>query len=126
MRSRSLALAVTAALAACAAPDPRAAPAQAPQLAGRVAGSAQQCVAIRQNDGLRVADDDRSTLLYGSGTTLWANHLGAGCRFRPNDVPVVERTGSQYCRGDIVRSIDLVSGIPGPACVLGDFVPYSR
>ena len=126
MRSRGLALAVTAVLAACAAPDSRAAPAQAPQLAGRVAGAPQRCVAMRQNEGLRVADDDRSILLYGSGKTIWANDLGGSCRFGLGDIPVIQATGSSYCRGDLVRVIDAASGIPGPACVLGDFVPYSR
>jgi len=39
---------------------------------------------------------------------------------------VTEPIGSQYCRGDIVRSFDRQSRIPGPACILGDFVPYTR
>ena len=34
--------------------------------------------------------------------------------------------GSQHCRGDIVRTMDRLSHIPGPGCVLGDFVPYRR
>jgi hypothetical protein len=39
---------------------------------------------------------------------------------------VVEPIGAQYCRGDRVRTMDPVSRIPGPACTLGDFIPYSR
>jgi hypothetical protein len=42
------------------------------------------------------------------------------------DVLVMEPIGSQYCRGDLVRSVDPVSRIPGAACQLGDFVPYTK
>jgi hypothetical protein len=28
--------------------------------------------------------------------------------------------------GDLVRSFDSVSKIPGPSCRLGDFIPYTR
>ena len=75
---------------------------------------------------LRVSDSNRHTLLYGSGRTIWANLLAPHCSFRFDDLLVTEPTGSYYCRGDIVRSLDRISGIPGPACVLGDFIPYSR
>ena len=81
---------------------------------------------IRSGSGLRVAEGDRDTLLYGSGARIWANHLGGSCRFRLGDIPVIQATGTSYCRGDLVRVVDVVSGIPGPACVLGDFVPYTR
>jgi len=39
---------------------------------------------------------------------------------------VLDQTGSSLCRGDIVRSFDRLSKIPGPSCVLNDFVPYTR
>lgn len=64
-------------------------------------------------------------MLYGSGRTIWANNLGS-CRFGYDDILVMQLYGSQLCRGDIVRSLDRLSRIPGPACVLGDFVPYRR
>ena len=53
-------------------------------------------------------------------------HLGPGCSFGINDILVFEPTGGSYCRGDIVRSVDRDSHIPGPSCVLGDFVPFTR
>jgi hypothetical protein len=43
-----------------------------------------------------------------------------------NDILVTYPIGSQYCRGDITRTIDRISRMPGPGCVLGDFVPYRR
>jgi hypothetical protein len=82
-------------------------------------------VPIRQSEGLRISENSRRTLIYGTGKTVWANDLGQ-CRFLSDDILVTEPFGSSYCRGDIVRSLDRVSRIPGATCVLGDFVPYTR
>ena len=110
---------------ACAAPPPeRSAPAS--ELAGRTPGAAQQCVSLRPTESLRISETDRHTLIYGSGGTIWANRLGQ-CGFESDDVLVTEpTTGSYYCRGDLVRSFDRTSHIPGPSCVLSNFVPYHR
>ena len=113
-------------LGSCAVPPPAGPPQQATELVGRTAGAPKDCVPIRTTDSLRIADGDRTTLVYGSGKTVWANHLGPSCRFGLNDIPVFEPTVSAYCRGDIVRSFDRDSRIPGPSCVLGDFIPYTR
>ena len=120
------ALILAAFLSGCALPP--AAPQQgaAAELAGRSPGAPQRCVSIVQSDSLRIAEGDRHTLLYGNGKTVWANHLGSQCGFGSNDVLVTEPIGPNYCRGDLVRSFDRLSRIPGPACVLGDFVPYTR
>jgi hypothetical protein len=82
-------------------------------------------VPIRPTETLRISESDPHMLLYGSGRTLWVNRLGS-CAFRSDDILVTEPTGSEHCRGDLVRSFDRTSHIPGPSCVLGDFVPYSR
>jgi hypothetical protein len=110
----------------CVAPQP-AAPSHPPaELAGRSAGTPQRCVLIQQSEALRTSDTNRHVLVYGSGRTLWANQLGPSCGFGRDDVLVTEPIGSYHCRGDIVRSIDRYSRIPGPSCVLGDWVPYRR
>jgi hypothetical protein len=114
------------ALAGCAAPQPTGPPQQPRELAGRVAGSAQRCVLIQASESLRVSDNDRHTLLYGSGKTIWANSLGSSCGFNSNDILVSQPLGSYYCRGDIIRSFDRFSRIPGPSCILGEFVPFTR
>jgi hypothetical protein len=113
-------------LAGCAAPPPEAGSRHATELVGRVAGAPQRCLLIDPSTGLRVSDGDRHTLVSMSGKTLWGNYLGPGCGFGPNDILVFEPTGREYCRGDLVRSIDRYSKIPGPSCPLGDFIPYSR
>jgi hypothetical protein len=68
---------------------------------------------------------NRDALLFGSGSTIWLNtHRCPGVT--DNDLPIFEPSGSQYCRGDIVRTVDRLTHVPGPSCVLGDFVPYAR
>jgi hypothetical protein len=124
MKLRVAAFAVL--IGSCAVPQPALAPGQSRDLVGRIAGAPQRCVPIQQATALRISADDRHTLVYGSGRTIWANHLGPGCGFGSGDILVTEPFGSYYCRGDLVRSIDSMSRIPGPACVLGDFVPYTR
>jgi len=114
------------AMVACAAPPPAPAPGRATELTGRVAGAPQRCIPIERGWALRVADGDRSTLLYGYGNRIWANHLPPGCGFNQGDVLVIQPIGSDYCRGDFVRSFDPVGRFPGPSCILGDFVPYTR
>ena len=114
-------------LSACAAPQPTTSSQQPPsELVGRTAGAPQDCVSISQTGSLRVSENDRHTLLYDSGRTIWANPLGPSCGFSEDDVLVTEVSGSYYCRGDLVRSIDRTSHIPGRSCVLSDFVPYRR
>ena len=124
MNSKVILLAIV--LTGCAMPpagDERQGPPS--ELAGRRAGPPQHCVDMRQGEGLRISENNRHTLVYGSGRTVWANFLGQ-CRFNTDDILVTEPFGSSICRGDIVRSLDRVSRIPGPSCVLSDFIPFTR
>lgn len=119
-------IATLAVLASCAALPQDSATRPAVELAGRTPGAAQRCVMIEPSQSLRVSDTDRHTLLYGNGRIIWANRLGSSCGFSSNDILVTEPIGSDHCRGDLVRSFDRYTKIPGPACVLGDFLPYAR
>jgi hypothetical protein len=121
-----LILVATLLVAGCAAPPPGAEQQRAPiELAGRRPGPPQRCVPIIQGQALRISETNRHVLIYGYGKTVWANDLGS-CRFVSDDILVTEPFGSSYCQGDIVRSLDRVSRIPGATCVLGEFVPYTR
>ena len=123
MRTAFIALAAT--LAGCTAPPPVASNAPIAEIAGRVAGPAQRCVVTTQSEGLQAVN--RNTLVYRNGSKIWVNQLQGGCGgFGRWDVLVTEPIGTQYCRGDLIRSFDPVSKIPGPSCRLGDFVPYTR
>jgi hypothetical protein len=114
--------------AACAAAQPEPSGGEAAairELEGRTAGEPQLCVPIETARALTVVR--RGTILYGSGRTVWLVRMRDPCpglsRF---DTLIVEPVGSQYCRGDHVRSLDPGSSIPGPICVIESFVPYSR
>jgi hypothetical protein len=123
---RMLAAAAALVLGSCAVPQPQAEGRGPPlELAGRIAGPPQQCVMIDQLSSLRPSENDPHILIYGSGRTIWANSL-RDCRFGADDVLVTEPIGSSHCRGDLVRSIDRITHVPGPACILGNFVPYRR
>jgi hypothetical protein len=94
------------------------------ELAGLAAGDPANCVSSSGTGGsLQVVDSQ--TLVYRSGRTTWVNRLASTCPgMRPLDTLIVEANGSQYCRGDRIRSVSPGQSIPGPVCVLGDFTPY--
>jgi len=122
---RILAFALAATVAGCtASPPPPASSAAIPELQGRVAGAPQRCVTNQQSVGLHVAGPH--TLSYRDGATIWVNAVPECSALRSSDILVLEPFGSQYCRGDFVRSTDGLSNIPGQTCVLGEFVPYAR
>ena len=111
-------------LAACAYPLAPSTADVARVTAGRTAGAEQSCVATRSDDTLRAVDS--MTLAYGSGATIYLNHLGASCPGL-QDLSTIAIDGStgQYCRGDRIRPLAPGAIIPGPTCNLGQWVPYS-
>jgi len=125
MRALASALALSAAAASCAAPEPLSAVAAQPaELAGRTAGQPLRCVPVEATESLRVGDP--GTLLYGRGRTIWASRLAGNCTLDPTAILVARPVGSRDCRGDRIATLDPVSRLPGTACQLGDFVPYLR
>ena len=98
----------------------------ATELAGRTAGPARLCIPLDKYQSLRVSEADPHTLLYGYGKTIWVTHLGPDCGFNRDATLVTHLFGSSYCRGDTIHSVDPFSHIPGPECVLGEFIPYTR
>jgi Family of unknown function (DUF6491) len=97
------------------------------QIGGKVAGTPVSCISTLQSDAvIRVSDD---MLLYKvSGRLVYQNRLKSPCPglASDRDIMVTEQFGSQQCRGDIIKLVDRIGGIPGPFCVLGDFVPYRK
>ena len=97
------------------------------QLGGKVAGAPVNCLSNTSTyDTIRVSDN---ILLYRSGSRLvYRNDLKGSCPglARDSDIMVVRQFGSQTCSGDFFHLVDRSSGIRGPTCVLGDFVPYRK
>ncbi len=121
-------------LAACVEMDSRPAPLTEKQterldkeLAGKVAGTPLNCISnFNSTNMVRISDD---ILLYRvSGNLVYKNNLRSSCPglARDDDIIVSEQYGGQKCRGDLVRLVDRTSGIPGPVCSLGEFVPYRK
>ena len=96
-------------------------------LGGKVAGNAVSCISTdNASQTIRVSDN---ILLYRVGGNLvYKNELRGTCPglARDSDIIVSRTTGMGPCRGDIITLVDRTSGIPGPSCVLGEFVPYRR
>ena len=137
MLRNGMVLAITAsiALAGCAYGDADTAPAPirdkeakilAKELKGKVAGEPRNCINSRGVDAIRISDD---TLLYReSGRLVYQNKLRGPCHglTRGDDILVTESFSGQLCRGDLIRLVDRTSGIQGPVCSLGEFVPYRK
>ena len=115
-------VAIAAMVAGCAPSGPAASPGPLPELAGRTAGPPQSCV---RNDQAMSVHLNGDALIFSSGRTVWLN-ANRCPGVTDSDLPIFEPSGSQYCRGDIVRTVDRLAHIPGPSCVLGDFTPYIR
>lgn len=97
------------------------------QLAGKVPGEPVRCLPnYRSNDTIRISDD---ILLYRSGGSLvYRNNLKGSCPglARDSDIMVIRQFGSSTCEGDFFHLVDRTSGIRGPTCVFGEFVPYRK
>jgi len=95
------------------------------ELASRVAGTPQTCVPTVSSGTLTAIDS--STLAYHSGSTIYLNHPAAPCpAIAPLSTLIVDAAPGHYCRGDRVRGVEFGGGIPGPVCVLGDWVAYRK
>jgi hypothetical protein len=97
------------------------------ELGGKVAGKALNCLPLGNTGNVvRVSDD---MLLYRQSSRLvYQNKLRYTCHglARDNDILVTETFGSSLCKGDLLRLVDRTSGIQGPVCSLGEFVPYRK
>lgn len=95
-----------------------------PPLAGRIAGPAVDCVDQSRVNGPEIVDD-RTILYRQSLKRVWRNDLTAACGgLRPSATLIVEIYGNQLCRGDLLRTREPGSILPGPICRLGKFTPY--
>ncbi len=133
MLKQTAAMMLLASLAGCAATGKRTPAAltarQSQELAraldGKTPGKPVSCVSrMLGTDGLHAVTDD--LLIYRVNRDLvYRNNLNGSCTgISRGATLVLQPTNDQYCRNDIARSVDLTTGMPGPSCALGDFVPY--
>ena len=94
-------------------------------IAGRTAGPPQSCVLTEPHESIRAIDS--ATVAYGNPTTIYVNRLGGPCPgLAKSGSIIVYSNGGHYCRGDWIRALEPNSTIPGPTCILGNWVPYRR
>jgi len=93
-------------------------------LAGRTAGPPQSCVSNRDLRSSRFVGD--SIVYRGPGSLLYLNRTSGGCNARAGRSLITVNPTGNLCSGDIVRSVDPVSGTDWGSCTLGEFVPYRR
>lgn len=94
-------------------------------LANKVPGEPVSCISSFNSSQLRALGDN--TLVYRVNKDLvYRNTMPGGCSgLSRGDTLVMNRTSaSQYCRGDIARVVNLMSGTMTGSCALGDFIPY--
>ncbi|MFT3965116.1 MAG: hypothetical protein QM690_04455 [Sphingobium sp.] len=105
---------------------PKQAQALAKALDGKEAGKPVGCVPINagSSGGLTPISDE--ILIYRvSRDLVYRNDLNGRCSGIANgSTLVLQPTTGQYCRNDIAHVVDLTTGMRGPSCALGDFIPY--
>lgn len=93
-------------------------------LEGREAGKPVNCIRYHTNNRVQIIDD--TALVYGRGKTIYVNYTRDPSDIDDREVLVTRRYGSQFCRSDIVRKVDNMSGIYAGNVFLTKFVPYTR
>jgi hypothetical protein len=95
-------------------------------LAGKVAGKPQGCITLGRNLSSQIIDE--TAIIYReSASRVFVNKPVAGCSSLRSGNTIVTRTPiGRLCSGDIARIVDLQTRFEGGACILGEFVPYTR
>lgn len=93
-------------------------------LEGRVAGEPVSCLPAFQTDKLEIIEG--VAMVYGWGDTIYVARPTDPKALRWDDVVVINRTGSQLCNTDIVRTVDRMSGFTTGVLFMDKFVPYKK
>ncbi|MFB0611192.1 hypothetical protein [Aurantiacibacter poecillastricola] len=94
----------------------------ATMLEGKTAGEPQSCIPAFLDNRLRIIDE--TAVVYDAGDTIYVARPDNPRSLDSRDILVIERTGSQLCKQDVVRTIDRTQGYTTGVVFLGDFVPY--
>ena len=95
-------------------------------LAGRVAGTPQECIPLPRFDGPQIVDA-RTILYRHTGRTIYRTGPVDGCpALRPLTTLVVEVYGGQLCHNDRFRVLEPGTTIPSASCRFDRFTPYEK
>ncbi|RIV85843.1 hypothetical protein D2V07_11040 [Aurantiacibacter zhengii] len=89
---------------------------------GKTAGEPQSCIPALLDNRLTVIDE--TAVVYDAGNTIYVARPENPRSLDEQDILVIERSGGQLCKQDIVRTVDRNFGFTTGAVFLGDFVPY--
>lgn len=93
-------------------------------IAGRVAGEPVDCISLSDSRDQRIID--RTAIVYGTGATIYVNRPANARDLNRGDILVSNVVGNQYCRLDIIRTVDQATRVPTGFLSLRKFVPYRR
>ena len=93
-------------------------------IAGRVAGEPVDCISLSASRDQRIIA--RTAIVYGSGSTIYVNRPTNARDLDRGDILVSNVVGNQYCRLDIIRTVDQATRAPTGFLSLRKFVPYRR
>ena len=91
---------------------------------GRVAGEPVSCIPAMSGHRLKVID--HVGVAYDAGRTIYVARADRPQSLDGFDTLLIERSGSQLCKQDMIRTVDLHAGFTTGIVFLGDFVPYTR
>ena len=94
-------------------------------LDGMTPGAPTSCINPRLiNDTQRIGD---KILYKTSRREVYVSDTGGGCfGLRNGDAIVTKSYTGEFCRGDIIHTVDLPAHMPTGSCTFGDFVPYRK
>jgi hypothetical protein len=93
-------------------------------LEGREAGKPVSCISNYNTRDMEVIDG--VALVYRSGSTVYVNRPRNPEDLDDDDILVTRTNGSQFCRLDMVHTVDRTGHFTTGFISLGDFVPYKR
>ncbi len=94
-------------------------------LRGRVAGEPVSCIDLHRVRSSRVISD--TAILYDAGTVIYVNRPRSGAESLNRWDTLVTRTPTtRLCDVDVVRVVDLPTGMMTGLVFLDEFVPYRR
>jgi len=96
----------------------------AEMLDGMVPGEPRSCISTPVSTNLMILH--RTAVVYRERDTIWVSRPSRPESLDWNDILVVERSGPQLCKQDVVHTLDATTKSLSGIIFLGDFVPYRK